>query len=350
MNDAPSDTTPIDETARRRPTAHDVARLAGVSQSAVSRTFTPGASVSDDTRERVHAAAKTLGYRPNLIARSLIMRRSNIVGVAVPDLANPFYPSVLQALSGALTASGYRILLFTAHASGSSDPILEEVLRYRLDALILVSATLSSGFADECRQTGLPVVLLNRTTARPTVSSVTGDNHTGACAIARFLLAGAHCRYAFVAGLESSSTSHDREAAFTATLDAAGQELAAREVANFSFDDAQRATRALLRAPTPPDAIFCANDYMAIAALTTARDEFGMTPGVDISIVGFDDIQLASAFALTTYRQPAKEMAERAVAIIDAQLHDAGQAAVQEIVPGTLAVRGSARLPPQGLA
>ncbi|MGI4982492.1 MAG: LacI family DNA-binding transcriptional regulator [Janthinobacterium lividum] len=263
-SDAPA---PSAETNGGHPTAHDVARLAGVSQSAVSRTFTPGASVSDDTRERVHTAAKTLGYRPNLIARSLITRRSNTVGVAVPDMGNPFYPSVLQALSEALAVSGYRVLLFTTHSSASSDPILEEVLRYRLDALILVSTSLSSGFADECRQVGLPVVLLNRTTARPTVSSVTGDNRAGACAIARFLLDGAHRRYAFIAGLESSSTSHDREAAFTATLNAAGRELAAR-----------------------------------------------------------------------------------AVAIIDAQLRVPGQPAVQEIVPGTLVARGSARRPAADVA
>src|ERR1700712_205024 len=131
----------ITERGRRPVTAHDVARLAGVSQSAVSRTFTKGASVSPDTRRKVEEAAANLGYRPNLLARSLITRRSRLIGVAIPGMANPFYARVLESLSAAFEQLGYRILLFSMANNEDSDPVLEEILRYQIDGLVLVSAS-----------------------------------------------------------------------------------------------------------------------------------------------------------------------------------------------------------------
>ncbi|HEY0275837.1 MAG TPA: LacI family DNA-binding transcriptional regulator [Paenirhodobacter sp.] len=114
------------------PTAHDVARLAGVSQSAVSRSFTPGASVSETTREKVLLAAKALGYRPNLIARSLITRQSTLIGIAIPHLDNPFYATLLESLSENLARRGYRAMLFSAPMSTFADPVIEEMLSFRL--------------------------------------------------------------------------------------------------------------------------------------------------------------------------------------------------------------------------
>lgn len=334
---------------RRAPTAHDVAALAGVSQSAVSRCFTPGASISEETRQRVQAAAEQLGYRPNLIARSLIKRRSTIIGVVIPGLQNPFYAAMLEALSADLATAGYRILLFNAPARDSPDPVLDEMLNYRVDALILVSSSLSSGLADECQKIGLPVVQLNRTTERSTVSSVVGDNHGGAEAIARFLLACEHERFAFIAGLETSSTGKAREAAFLGTLGAAGKPVA-RGVANYVFEEAEGIARQMLGGANPPDAIFCASDHMAIAALGVARTEFGLTIGRDISIVGFDDIQMAGwpQISLTTFRQPVRAMSARAVAIIEAQLQGTGTG-LSEVVAGDLVVRGSTREPAHGV-
>ncbi|MDB5370258.1 MAG: LacI family transcriptional regulator [Roseomonas sp.] len=332
-------------------TAHDVARLAGVSQSAVSRCFTPGASIAAETRRRVEEAAARLGYRPNLIARSLITRRSTIVGVAVAYLENPFYPAVLEALSNALEGAGYRVLLFTARPGENADPILEEVLRYRVDALVLASASLSSHFAEECRQAGVPVVLLNRRTESGGVSTVTGDNRAGAGTVARFLAAGGHRRCAFIAGLESASTSREREAGFSGALAALGLPPAAREVGHYDFTAALEATRRLLALPLPPDAIFCANDHMALAAINVARAEFGLEMGQALSVVGFDDAGPAAwpLFGLTSYAQPVRPMAERVVAILRRHLEEPEAEAVQEVVPGALMVRASARLPAEGV-
>jgi DNA-binding LacI/PurR family transcriptional regulator len=336
--------------AGRAATAHDVAREAGVSQSAVSRAFTPGASISPDTARKVAEAADRLGYRPNLIARSLITRRSNIIGVAVSYLENPFYPAVLEALSAGLGEAGYRVLLFTARAGDNSDPILEEVLRYRLDALVLASASLSSRFAQACRQAGVPVVLLNRRTADGGVSSVTGDNRGGAALIARFLVAGGHRRPAFIAGPEQASTSREREEGFREALAALGLPPPERAVGGYDFALAAEASRKLLRAAQPPDALFCANDHMAFAALGVAREQ-GLVVGRDVSVVGFDDAGPAAwpALDLTTYAQPVQPMVARVLAILHRHLAEPNMPAAAEVVPGTLVLRGSARHPAHGV-
>jgi len=126
-----------------------VARLAGVSQSAVSRAFTHGASISRATKERVVEAADKLGYRPNYVARSLATDQTRVIGLAVGYLENQFYPLLLQELSRAFGALGYRLLLFNTGPSGESDPLIEDVLRYRVDALLVASAMLSSHLAEE---------------------------------------------------------------------------------------------------------------------------------------------------------------------------------------------------------
>ena len=338
------------ERGRRPVTAHDVARQAGVSQSAVSRTFTKGASVSPDTRRKVEEAAALLGYRPNLVARSLITRRSNLIGVAIPGMANPFYARVLESLSAAFEGLGYRILLFSMANNEDSDPVLEEILRYQVDGLVLVSASLSSHFAEACRTIGLPVVLFNRTNGSTSVSSVTSDNLTGSRTIAQFLLAGGHKRLAFIAGKESSSTNRDREAGFNGYLQSQGLPPPLREAGEYDFGSALAATRRLLSLDAPPDAIFCANDLMALAAINACHERGGK-PGRDLSIVGFDDLPQGQwpIFSLTTFEQPMAEMIGRAVNIICAQLADPNTSAIQEILPGRMIVRDTARIPATGV-
>ncbi len=339
---------PTPETARRSATAHDVARLAGVSQSAVSRSFTQGASVSAETRRKVLEAASQIGYRPNMVARSLITRRSSIIGVAMAYLENQFYPSVLEALSDAFGQRGYQTMLFTSRHGESSDPILEDVLRHKVDALVMASASLSSRFDEECQQAGVPVILLNRRTESASISSVTTDNRAGAEAVAAFLAAGGHQHFAFLAGLDNSSTSQEREEGFSAWLATQGFEKPRRIAGYYDFNRAAEATRALLASKQRPDAIFCANDHMALAAINVARAEYGLDIGREISIVGFDNAGPASwpLFDLTTYAQPIQAMVERVVEIACEGLAEPGSAAQRLVLPGRLAVRRSARLPP----
>jgi DNA-binding LacI/PurR family transcriptional regulator len=335
----------------RPATAVDVARLAGVSQSAVSRAFTPGASVARETKERITAAARELGYRPNAIARSLITRRSRIIGVVAAYLQNHFYPDVLERLSARLRDEGYHIMLFTADTHTAADPVLAEIIQYRLDGLILASTTLSSALAAECRAAGIPVLLFNRTTETADVSSVTGENERGGALIAEFLAAGGHQRMAFVAGVENSSTSRDREAGFNAWLTRHLRGTPLRAVGHYTMAGAAAAARELLSRPDRPDAIFCGNDHMAIAISEVARHEFGLRIPEDLSLVGFDDVGPAAwkTFDLTSFSQPVETMVDAAVSTILALIEQPEQPPRRLIAQGELIVRGSARLPDRGV-
>lgn len=144
-------------------TSIQVAERAGVSQSAVSRVFTPGASVSKKTAEKVRKAAKELGYRPNILARAMVSGRSRIIGLVVAYLENYFYPEVVEKLSNSLQERGYHVLIFMAsQTTGNIDDVMEEILDYQVDGIILASVALSSDIATRCQQAGVPAVLFNR--------------------------------------------------------------------------------------------------------------------------------------------------------------------------------------------
>ena len=335
----------------RPATASDVAKLAKVSQSAVSRTFTPGASVSDTTRARVLAAAVQLNYTPNHLARSLSTQHSKIVGVALTYLDNQFYPQVLQCLSDELGKAGYRVLLFITHGRSEADPALEELLRYRVDALILASTSLSSRLAAECARVGVPVVMFNTIGADSTTPGISGSNELGGRTIASYLVAGGHQRFAFLAGAGESSTTREREHGFVNRLAELGHARLFREKGYYTFEGALAATRCLLKRAKRPDAIFCANDHMAMAALQVARIEFGLEPGRDVSIVGFDDVDIARwpGFSLTTYSQPVTAMVAETIRILRQLLAGRAPTSLRTQVPGRLIVRGSARQPTSGI-
>lgn len=330
--------------------AHDVAKLAGVSQAAVSRAFTPGASISAPMRKKILEAAKTLGYRPNLLARSLTSGRSNLIGMGVGKLANPFFAEALELFSIALERAGFRLLLFPINEVAVVKTEISEVLHYRLDALVLLSTTLSSELATQCRTAKVPVVLFNRLANHHDISSVISNNEVGGASVAAFLHGGHHKRPAIIAGMAESSTSQQRERGFTDFYASAGLPPPIVERGEFDFDKAAAATRRLLTRPDRPDAIFCVNDFMALAALNVARFEFGLLPGRDISIVGFDDVPQSSwpAFALTSFAQPTSRMVESTVDIIR-QLQEDPEQTHHVVVEGQMVVRASARLPDAGV-
>lgn len=337
--------------ARRAPTESDVAELAGVSQSAVSRAFTPGASVAEATRKKILQAAQALGYQPNLMARSLATRRSNIVALAISYLENPFYAQVVKELSDRLRDTGRNILLFTTPPGGEADPALERVLSYQVDAIIMTATTASLELALQCQKAGVPIVQINRESKLPGISTVRGENQKASEKIAAFLYAGGHKCFAFIGGTPGSTTGHVRAEAFAQAVTAKGAGPVRIVHGHYTFEGAAQAARNLLSSAEPPDAIFCASDYMAFAAIDVAKREFGLVLPQDLSIVGFDDVPEAAhvAYDLTTYSQPAAALVEEAIKIIDMMVAEPGRRAQRREVRGQLVVRGSARRPDRGI-
>jgi LacI family transcriptional regulator len=163
-----------------RVTSAQVAALAGVSQSAVSRFFTPGASVSRKTAEKVRQAAETLGYRPNVLARSLITGRSRIVGLVVAYLENQFYPLAIERLSRALQEKGYHVLIFMAdNDTAKTTQVMGELLDYQVDAIVAASVAMTNDLTTRCVSAGIPIVAFNRGQDDPRLSEVTSDNVAG---------------------------------------------------------------------------------------------------------------------------------------------------------------------------
>ena len=330
-----------------RITSAEVARRAGVSQSAVSRVFTPGASASQTTIDRVKKAATELGYRPNSLARAMVSGKSRIIGLVVAYLENQFYPEALERLSNSLQEEGYHVLMFmAAQTAGDIDAVVEEILDYQVDGIIAASVALSSELSERCRAAGVPMDLFNRSQDVPTMSAVTSDNFAGGRKVAEFLIAGGHKKIGFCAGWEGASTQRDREAGFLASLKDAGIELHCREVGNFKMEEARAATLRIF-ASDPPDAIFVANDHMAIAVMDTLRSELGLDVPKDVSVVGYDDVPAAAwpAFNLTTVRQPVNRMVAETVDILLQQIANTSTQPRKIKIDGPLIVRGSARAP-----
>ena len=332
--------------ANEKVTSLDVARRAGVSQSAVSRVFTPGASASKRTIEKVRRAAAELGYRPNVLARSLITGRSRIIGLVVAYLENYFYPEVVERLSVALQEQGYHVLVFMAAPTvGDVEGVLQEILDYQVDGIVLASVSMSSILAEQCQSLDIPVVLFNRDQDDPRLSSVTTDNRAGGRALADLLVSLGHQRIAYIAGFEGASTQRDRELGFREGLAAAGQELFARGVGNFQHPLAQEAARRMFDCTTPPDAVFVCNDHMAFAVMDVLRFELGLRIPEDVSVVGFDDVPPAAwpAYNLTTFRQRVNRMVAETVSTLIDRIEAKNAEPRRVKIDGALIVRKSTR-------
>jgi DNA-binding LacI/PurR family transcriptional regulator len=336
------------EKTTEKVTSAEVARLAGVSQSAVSRVFTPGASVSAKTMEKVRAAAEELGYRPNVLARSLITGRTRIIGLVVAYLENQFYPMALELLSRALQARGYHILVFMAENSTERvAQVMSELLDYQVDGIITASVAMSNDLTTRCDGAGIPVVMFNRGQDDARLSEVTSDNVNGARRAAEFLIKGGHKRIAHVMGWQGSSTGRDRAEGFKQAMQAAGLQPFAMVDGAYAREKAAAVTRELCQGPERPDAIFVGNDHMAFAVMDTLRHELGLRVPQDVSVVGYDDVPMAAwpAYGLTTIRQPVNRMVEATVAALLNQIEGGSSAPTKVKINGPLMVRTSARIP-----
>ena len=331
----------------KKVTSLEVAKLAGVSQSAVSRVFTPGASSSKKTNELVRKAATELGYRPNILARSLITGRSRIIGLVVAYLDNYFYPEALELLSSALQKKGYHVLVFmAAKTAGNIDDIVDGILDYQVDGIIAASVAMSSELATRCGAAGVPVVLFNRTQDDKRLSAVTSDNILGGQKVAEFLIATGHRKISYISGWEDASTQRDREKGFEDELTRNQLSIFSRESGNFNSNEARQAARKMFTADEIPDAVFVANDDMAFAVMDVIRFELDLKIPEDVSVVGYDDVPVASwpAYNLTTVRQPANRMVAEAVSILMDSIENKTNEPRRIEIDGPLIIRGSTKI------
>ncbi|SCZ00543.1 LacI family DNA-binding transcriptional regulator [Microvirga guangxiensis] len=325
-------------------TAEDVARLAGVSRSAVSRTFTPGASVSADVRLRVQEAAKTLGYRVNRLARSLISDQSNLVGVVGANLSLPFMARQLDELSRALLRRGMQCLLLNAaEAEQGITPLIELILEFRVRAIVVMSGSPPSSIIDDCVANGVRVILVNRQADDAETDTIISDDLGGArLAAGRLLQAG--CRRIGVVGSGARTpTQLRRRVAFAECIEEAGIEPVVWASGETTYETGIEAAEGLL-ASHDLDGVFCVTDLLALGFLDGAR-RMGRRVPDDLSVIGFDDIPQSAwvPYHLTTVRQSMSDLTEAVLTAIEREMHGKDMDLVHEVLPVELVERATVR-------
>lgn len=332
----------------RRVTSYDVASAAGVSQSAVSRCFKPGASVSKATYARVMQAAFELDYTPNAAARSLNTRRSNLIALVVSDQVTLHYPELLAELSRQFSLRGMRLLLFSLSADASVAELLADIWQHQVDGAV-IAAPLEEHEVAEFERRQMPVVLFNRSVRDRQINAIVCDQVGAARILVARLAAAGHRSFAMIDGPAGSSLAQARRRGVTERLAELGLAAPFTVSGEHDYASGARGLREIIRHFNgAPDAVICSNDTMAIGCLDTARLEFGLDVPAQLSITGFDGIAPASwlSYQLTTLRQPVRQMAQ-ATADMLVGLIASGASGVERRVFSAAVVEGAtARLGP----
>ena len=299
-----------------------MAALAGVSQSVVSRAFTPGSRIAAETREAVLAAARKLNYVPNSLASSLTTKRTNIVALILGNLANPFYVHVLDAFSRRMQNEGRQLLVFTVEPGAESDEAILHVLKYQVDSVILTAAQLSTRMISLCHDRGIPIVLFNRYIPGSDASGVRCDNAAGGRLMADAFLAAGARTFAMITGDPKGTTSADRVRGFVDRLieDGVRRQDIIEIAGQSSYEGAASAALEVFkdRGRPLPDALFGINDIMAMGAMDALRHRLGIRIPDDLMVGGFDDIPEGRRlpYQLTTVRQPINAMVDETLNLL----------------------------------
>lgn len=323
------DTNKSDQTLPRRGkriTASDVAEAAGVSRPAVSRAFTPGAYLDDAKRELILETALRLGYRPNALAASLQGNSTNLVGVIAGDLNNHYDAEFVARLVTRLNgANKWPIVQGGADMSGGDGSVTKQsilsILNYPLDALIIRGGSIPSSLISDCEKLNIPLIFSGHVVKAPFTDCICRRNGMGA-AMAVDLLVGRERRaFGFIGGPKSRTSSNERLEGLSNALAAAGLALRSVEHSDYTYEGGRDAIKRMV-VETPLDAIICANDAMALGALSAARAELGIKVPEDLAIIGFDDIVMASwpDFNLTTIRNPLEATVSEILRLLDERL------------------------------
>ncbi len=328
-------------------TLEEVARLAGVSRSTVSRVINDHPSVKAETRRRVWEAIRESRYRPHAVARSLVTKRTQIVGMVIPEVVtqlftDPFFPILLRAATEACNGHGYQLMLSLFSSSGDRQESYQRLVRNAyLDGVIVASAALEDPLISDLLRDGVPFVCVGRSPDER-VHSVDVDNTGGTQMAVDHLIRLGHRRIGMVTGRPDMTAGQDRLEGYRQALTAHGIPVEAELIVEGDFTEASGMVGMQRLLPAQPTAVFMASDTMAVGALKALRQAGRRVPQ-DISLVGFDDIPVASATEppLTTVRQPIGRMATMAVeALLDLiEQPDSGPRRI--VLPTQLVIRES---------
>lgn len=326
-------------------TLRDVAELAGVSRSAVSRTFTKGASVSPKTRLKVEAAADKLGYAPNALASSLTTGRTKLIGLIVNNFHNPLILEVFDLFTRGLQDRGLRPLLVNLTEATDPTASLRMLRQYSVDGVIVASSTLPPSFARSCKDAGLPVVhAFGRRSTLSKVNVVGVDNAACGRMAARALIDRGYRRVGFLGGPKTATSSQDRWKGFKHALAKHEQITVSESYANdYTFEAGRHEMMQQLKG-NPAEAYFCGDDLLAVGALSAIRENGLSVPG-DIGLIGLNDMEMSrwQIIGLTTIRQPIDQIIEAAIDLVVATIENRDLKPQTRLFPCQLIERSTLR-------
>lgn len=334
--------------SQSEPTILDVARKARVSKSLVSMVIRGENGVSPKNREAVLHAIEELNYRPNAIARSLVERRTRILGVMISDLRNPFFGDVVSGIQMRAEEFGYRVLFNTGdRVPKLEEAAIESLLELRVDGLILAAPRVDDAIIERACRT-VPVAVLNRDTSATCSDSVTNDNIAGATLAVEHCASLGHTRIAHIDGGSGAGASVRREGYLLAMRQLGLAHNILTVEGAFTENGGYRAAREILKQSPLPTAIFAANDISAIGALR-ALEEAGLHAPADVSVVGYDNTSLAALpqISLTSVQQFGSDIGRLGMECVFERIEGARSTPRHEVVAPTLVVRTSTGPPPQ---
>jgi len=304
--------------ADRRVTAKEVAALAGVSVSAVSRTFTAGASVSAETRQKVLAATQSLGYQPNALARSLMTGRTELIALISNNFDNPLFMEIFDLFTRRLQQHGRRPLLANLSGGARTDVALDMLLKYSVDGVIVASSTLPLRFTEQCAEAGMPVVQAFGRPGRSIADNIVGcDNLQGGRLAGDMLRDRGYRNIAFLGGPQGATSTEDRLRGLRESLAIADLAPCAIVYGHSYCHEAGFTLMKQLLRNGGIDAVFCGDDVLAMGAIDACRDA-GIAVPRDIGVIGFNNMAMAawSAYNLTTIHQPVADIIVTAVELL----------------------------------
>jgi LacI family transcriptional regulator len=336
----------------RQPTLQDVADSARVHRATASRALNPSTRhlVNAETADRVERVARSLGYRPNPIARSLKTARSASIGLVIPDLTNPLFPPIARGVEDVLRPVGYSAWIVNTDNDPAREADAVESMRVRnVEGFVFATARLDHPLLGELTAAGSPVVLVNRRTAGPEIPSVTADDATGVALAVRHLVQLGHERIAHLAGPQDLSTGRGRLRAFRQALQDHGlHDDPARLVVCASWTEAAGAESltALLDSDVDFTAVLAGNDLLALGCYDALAARGLSCPG-DMSVVGFNDTPFMDKLSppLTTVRIPHYELGAEAARLLLTEIQEPDRHPRSVLLPLTLVVRGSTAPP-----
>lgn len=331
-------------------TSKDVAKLAGVSQSTVSRVFVPGSSVSEKTKNKVFEAAKALNYRPNAFARSLTTNESKLIGLVFPDADYPIHMKTLQLISTELQKCGYSAVLIPWQVNNNDQHSIPNIFQYRVDGVIAASATFNKSLYEECKEFNIPIVQYARVVEGTKSSHVISDNYTAGQLAAQHFHESKVKSAVYITGNVPTLTNNEREVGFCSEFEELTGNAVSVIEADYDYTLALDKIRALfagelLSSKQHPEAIFCATDNLAMAVMDIARYEFGLKIPEDLQVIGFDNIPQTEwlSYQLTTFKQDFKRLARESVKIIVNQIQEHDTSLVKLMVPVQFVKRNTTR-------